>query len=67
MTKTQENLFDETMIEDWLDADSHSGKLPSKFNFDDLQLIGELLNPEIKKLLDNQQALRGLKSKLEGE
>lgn len=46
--------FDETMVEDWLDADSHSGRLPSKFNFSDLQLIGKLLNPNIKQFLSKK-------------
>jgi len=53
MTYTEKVLaeFEETMIEDWLDADSHSNKLPAKFNFADCQLIGELLNPRLKSFL----------------
>lgn len=48
-----EERFDETMIEDWLDADAHSNRLPTRFNFADLQLIGELLNPRIKSFITN--------------
>jgi len=48
--------FDETIVEDWLDADYHSNKLPVKFNFADFQLIGELLNPCIKAFLSSKIA-----------
>ena len=48
LTVEEEKDFDETMVEDWLDADYHSNRLPLKFDFADMQLIGELLNPNIK-------------------
>ena len=52
--KEVEKEFDETMVEDWLDLDAHSNRLPVKFNFSDLQNIGELLNPRIKALIKSQ-------------
>lgn len=39
------------LIEDWLDSDSHSGTLPAKFMFSDIQKVAELLAPRIKELL----------------
>ena len=47
--------FDETSIEDWLDADSHSGRLPAKFLFSDCEFIGELLTPRIRHLLSTER------------
>lgn len=55
MNKKKEQ-FDKEMIEDWLDNDSHCGRLPAKFNFNDLILIGELLNPRIKTFISQIKA-----------
>lgn len=56
--------FDDTMIKDWLDADSCSDLLPSKFNYADMIWIGKLLNPRIESLLLSkitQAKIEGLK------
>lgn len=39
-------------IEDWLDNDAHSNRLPVKFNFSDIQKVAELLTPRILNLIE---------------
>ena len=61
--KKEMKSIDKKMIEDWLDADSHSNRLPVKFNFSDRELIGKLLNPNIKSFLEKSLKSSAYKSK----
>jgi hypothetical protein len=45
-------------IEDWLDADSHSNRLPPGIMFKDIQVIAELLAPNILEKV-SQAYLKG--------
>lgn len=44
----------QTDIEDWLDADAHSDRLPVKINFSDIEIIAENLAPTIDLLLQTK-------------